>query len=706
LAEPRSLIEGKYEILGTIQDSEANAIYKVRHLHLDEVRVIKVLRSQSGASDEQARRFLQEAKTLTRLKHPNICTILDLFQDPQGTAYIVLEYIDGVNVSELLETSGLPSLPLALEIAHQTLLALECLHRRNIAHRDVAPDNIMLTMDENHEPHVKLIGLGVAKMLSSTVEITSSESFVGKMKYSSPEQLGALEEGEMLDGRSDLYSLGVVLYQILTGILPIRGEQPRQILVGHLFLPPIPFVKSDPEGKVPQEVAEIVLKALEKRREKRYSSAEEFDNEVVSVKDRLVRPADAETTRPLTISEAWRTPSVSSVIRPVSAALKRDSVRRTTQVAVPFPAAPQPGPPFPVEPTPPGKPTQPESTLVVKTTVPVTSAEIPVTAPAMSPSSATWRRRRLRLAIGGTAAFVIAIGAFLLFLLPRSKPAPRSRRSAPPATSPVVAPASNPEPKAPPAPEPPGSSAGEVPTPASAPLVPAAEEARSRMAAARSAAEAEGAPVRAPNTYRRARQKETEAQGLFERQESTLPEAGFVAAEQLFRKARESAAQWKRETQLAAKRQLSASLTPIGPVLATGLAPPEPKPVATASPIILQAPVLLREVGPNYPASGTLPPGTDEIVIVVEAVVTERGDVRDAQVPNVQHVVLDRAAMSAVSTWRFRPATVNGNPVAVRIKVTSVVRRTRNLLGNRLKAVSRKVETIGLATPGPSQADE
>ena len=693
MPDPGTMIEGKYEILGEIRESQAGAIYKVRHIHLDEIRIVKVMRLHGEAGDELGRRFLQEAKTLTRLKHPNICAILDLFQDRQGTAYIVLEYIDGVTMSELLEASGPPSLPLALEITHQTLLALECLHRRDIVHRDIAPDNIMLTIDENHQPHVKLIGLGVAKMLTEAVELTPSGGFVGKMKYSSPEQLGALEEGEKLDGRSDLYSLGVVLYQMLTGILPIREDQPRQILVGHLFLPPIPFVKSDPEGKIPQEVAEITLKALEKRREKRFSSAEEFDKELVSLKDRIARPADSETTRPLTIGEAWQARSSAPVISPDSAASKRNSTPRTTQAAAPLPAVPEPEQPIPEDPT-----------LGVKRAAPVKSVEAPVKATTISPPPITGRSPLFRRAVGGAAAGGILVGALLLLLLLRSKPETTSKPAAQPAQSfPLVTAALSAEPKTTAAPEVSSPTAPEAPTPASVPDVTAAEEARSLAAAARSAAEKEDATARAPSTYRRARQTEAEAQGLFARQEYSHAETAFAVAENLFQKAHDSSVQSKREAQ-SAKRQLSLpNLTPIGPVLAAGPAQPEPKPIATPAPIILQAAEVQRAVGPNYPASDTLPPGPDEIVIVVEAVVTERGDVRDVQVPNVQYLALDRAAMSAVSTWHFRPATVNGNPVPVRIKVTSIVRRTRNLLGNRLKEVSRKVETVDLA---PSQAAE
>src|SRR4030095_7814491 len=127
-----------------------------------------------------------------------------------------MEYIDGVNLTDLLRAAGSPPLPLILEIAHQTLSALGFLHRKNVVHRDVAPYNLRLTRDEDGRPRTKLIDLGIAKPLDNTIDMTSTGVFLGKLKYSSPEQLGVLEAGETLDGRSDLYSLGIVLYELLT----------------------------------------------------------------------------------------------------------------------------------------------------------------------------------------------------------------------------------------------------------------------------------------------------------------------------------------------------------------------------------------------------------------------------------------------------------------------------------------------------------
>jgi eukaryotic-like serine/threonine-protein kinase len=296
LAHPKLLLEGKYEILGKIRDGGMGTIYKVRHRLLDEIRVIKVLQPHVVADAEMKRRFTEEAKTATRLKHPNLCAIHDFALDEDGTAYLVMEYIDGVNLSEMLKSTGCPGLPLSLEITHQALLALGYLHRKEVIHRDVAPDNLMLTHDEEGRPLVKLIDLGIAKAQGTGMDLTATGVFLGKLKYASPEQFGTLPAGERIDGRSDLYGLGIVLYELLTGVRPFTGEAAPELLKAHLFLPPVPFAESDPQGMVPPEVQAVVLKALQKKREERYVSADEFDREILVLKHRFPRPDDVDST--------------------------------------------------------------------------------------------------------------------------------------------------------------------------------------------------------------------------------------------------------------------------------------------------------------------------------------------------------------------------------------------------------------------------
>src|SRR5450432_1318080 len=142
----------------------------------------------------------------------------------------------------------------------------------------------MLTSDEEGGPLVKLIDLGIAKTLDRPSDMTSTGVFLGKLKYASPEQYGALPTGEKIDGRSDLYCLGLVLYELLTGERPFVGETPAEMIRTHLFQAPKPFSESDPEGRVPPSLRAAILKALEKKREDRFTTAEDFLREITRLK--------------------------------------------------------------------------------------------------------------------------------------------------------------------------------------------------------------------------------------------------------------------------------------------------------------------------------------------------------------------------------------------------------------------------------------
>ena len=271
MPETGTLIDGKYRILSKLREGGMGAIYKVHHDLLDEIRVIKVMRPQSAENPDLQRRFVQEAQLITRVRHKNICLIFDFAIDDDLTAYIVMEYIEGVSLADWMKLSGPLEVPLALEIARQSLEALEYLHRKRVIHRDISPENIMLTVDHDGRLLVKMIDLGIAKAMDADEGVTKTGVFIGKFKYSSPEQL--MSDGAPLDGRTDLYSLGVVLYQLLTGNLPIRGTTATQLASGHLFQPPVPFGEADAGGRIPEGVREIVMKALAKRRDDRHADA-------------------------------------------------------------------------------------------------------------------------------------------------------------------------------------------------------------------------------------------------------------------------------------------------------------------------------------------------------------------------------------------------------------------------------------------------
>ena len=276
-AIPLRRIEGKYEILEKIREGGMGAIYKVRHRLLDEIRVIKLMRQQLVEDEELKSRFLREARVAIKLRHPNVAQLYDFTVDDDGTALIVMEFIDGMTLEDLLGFHGPPPLGLALEIAQQSLKALGYLHAKGFVHRDISPDNLMLAEDTDGQPLVKLIDLGIAKTLEGGGEshLTQAGTFLGKIRYASPEQFGA-DGATTVDARGDLYSFGIVLYELLTARFPIQGRDASSMIAGHLFRPPLDFAESDPGGRLPAGLRAVVLKALAKSPADRYASAAEL----------------------------------------------------------------------------------------------------------------------------------------------------------------------------------------------------------------------------------------------------------------------------------------------------------------------------------------------------------------------------------------------------------------------------------------------
>jgi len=270
---PLAGLEDKYEVIFKIREGGMGAIYKVRHRLLDEVRVIKIIRPQHEGDQELQERFLNEARAAIRLRHPNVAQLYDFAITEEGTAYMVMEFIDGLTFKDHLEREGPFDLELAMEIAHQGLEALGYLHRQGYVHRDISPDNLMLTRDVEGRPLVKLIDLGIAKRLGgATSHLTATGMFLGKARYSSPEQFS----GKTEDPRGDLYSFAAMLYELLTGERPIEGTDFSDYVAGHLVRPPRGFDETDPEGEVPEGLRRVILQMLEKDPERRLPSAEEF----------------------------------------------------------------------------------------------------------------------------------------------------------------------------------------------------------------------------------------------------------------------------------------------------------------------------------------------------------------------------------------------------------------------------------------------
>lgn len=248
-------LDANYELLEEMHEGGMGAVYKARHRHLDEPCVIKVMHPRlndiAGARD----RFFREAKQGKQLRHPNIAEVLAFLVATDGKAYLVVEYVDGENLREYLTRQGPLHAELLVTIGIQALSALAYLHSRQIIHRDISPDNLMLTAGGAGVSVVKLIDLGIAKSLDETMSLTGTGLFIGKVHYASPEQFR-----QNVDARSDLYSLGVVLYELATGARPVRETDTMAIVA----------------GRVPSTLRAVILKALEEKPENRFQTADDF----------------------------------------------------------------------------------------------------------------------------------------------------------------------------------------------------------------------------------------------------------------------------------------------------------------------------------------------------------------------------------------------------------------------------------------------
>jgi eukaryotic-like serine/threonine-protein kinase len=288
------LLDGKYQILDRLGVGGMGEIFKVRHIHLNELRVIKIMRPNVASDDQGLQRFLQEARTSTMIKHKNLAMLYDFAQLDDGSYYMVWEFIDGTNIQKWIAQNGPVPPRLSIEISIQALNGLEHLHSMGLIHRDISPENIMLSQDHHGKLLVKVIDFGIAKSLAegeSAQHLTQTGMFLGKLKYASPEQAGFLREGEHLDPRSDLYSFGIVMYEMLAGRAPFVATNPNSYILKHVQEKPAPLAQVNPAVKVPPQLEAVVMRALEKNRDARYASADEFAKALEGIRDSIAPDA-------------------------------------------------------------------------------------------------------------------------------------------------------------------------------------------------------------------------------------------------------------------------------------------------------------------------------------------------------------------------------------------------------------------------------
>ena len=288
------LIDGKYQILQRLGVGGMGEIFKVRHIHLNEERVIKIMKANIASDDQALQRFLAEARLATTVKHRNLAMLYDFSTLDDGSYYMVWEYIEGTNIQKWINDNGPMPPRLAMEVAIQALYGLDVLHQMGIIHRDISPENIMLSQDFQGKLLIKVIDFGIAKQLSDSESgqgLTQTGMFLGKLKYASPEQAGFIKEGESLDARSDLYSFGIVVYEMLAGRAPFTATNPQGYILKHATEKPQPIGQLNPEVKIPAKLEAVVIKSLEKDRDKRHASATEYVEELEALRSEVAPDA-------------------------------------------------------------------------------------------------------------------------------------------------------------------------------------------------------------------------------------------------------------------------------------------------------------------------------------------------------------------------------------------------------------------------------
>src|ERR671925_861396 len=265
-----TLFDGRYRIVRKLGSGGMANVYLAEDEELGRRVAIKVLNERHANDDSFIERFRREAKNAAGLSHPNIVSIYDR-GEAEGTYYIAMEYLDGRSLKELIVGRGPAPVKTAIDYARQILAAVGFAHRHGIVHRDIKPHNVVVDADGR----LKVTDFGIAR--SGASQMTEVGSIIGTAQYLSPEQA----RGAPVDQRSDVYSVGIVLYEMLTGKVPFTGDTPLEIAMKHLSEVPVP--PSELRDDVPDDLDLVVLRALAKDPEDRYQSAEEMDADLARV---------------------------------------------------------------------------------------------------------------------------------------------------------------------------------------------------------------------------------------------------------------------------------------------------------------------------------------------------------------------------------------------------------------------------------------
>ncbi len=415
------IIREKYEILGKIGAGGMAAVYRAKHLAFNEIRAIKVVSARLVDDETFIKRFKTEAIVTRKLQHPNAVRVDDLDTTDDGRPYIVMELVAGRDLRKVIHEEGPFSAARSLDITRQAAAALGAAHALGITHRDIKPDNILLVPQPGGGELVKVLDFGIAKVKEGAMDMgagytaTKTGMVVGTPQYISPEQAMG-KHGEAIDGRSDLYSLGVVLYEMLTAKLPFDSDTPVGLLLQHIQTIPTPPHRLRPDLQIPEALSLVLMKLLEKDRENRIQSAADL----IEVIDSL--PAGFEGTSVMGSDDVAAPMKSGPQPAPAASGPSGTAVGISTPTA--FAAAPRPSAPPPKPAAKPPAQRPPAASLATTAAHPAPAASLPA-------ASSNWKRPVAIVAV----VVVLLIAGLGYRAATRSEPGVQPQSGAPPAGS-------------------------------------------------------------------------------------------------------------------------------------------------------------------------------------------------------------------------------------------------------------------------------
>src|SRR6059058_92195 len=304
-----TLFDGRYRIMRKLGTGGMANVYLAEDQELGRRVAIKILNERHAGDDQFIERFRREAKNAAGLSHPNIVSIYDR-GEAEGTYYISMEYLEGRSLKELILARGPAPIPVAIDYARQVLAALRVAHRQGLVHRDIKPHNVLV----DGEGRLKVTDFGIARAGPS--QMTEEGSIIGTAQYLSPEQA----QGAPVTPSSDLYSVGIVLYELLTGTVPFGGETPVELAMKHLSKTPDPPSKLRPE--VPRDLDFVVMRALAKAPSERYQSADEMDADLARVARGVAVSPETEEAATAIIAQPITAPATAALPVPPRALVR------------------------------------------------------------------------------------------------------------------------------------------------------------------------------------------------------------------------------------------------------------------------------------------------------------------------------------------------------------------------------------------------